>query len=84
MADKRTMRTPDGRELEVQPLGFRSTAEHWNEYFLDDGSVVRVKLVATEIVRVEGEYDPEGNPVYVVKSANVLAVSAPEALRRQP
>jgi hypothetical protein len=84
MTDKRTMKLPDGREVEIQPIGFRTTAEHWNEYFLDDGSVVRVKLVATEVSRVEGEFDDDGNPAYVVKSATVLAVSSPEALRRQP
>jgi hypothetical protein len=84
MTDKRITRMPDGREVEIQPVGYRTTAEQWNEYFLDDGSVVRVKLVATEIARVEGEYDDDGNPVYIVRSANVLAISAPQALRRSP
>ncbi len=82
MPDKRSMRYPDGREVEVQPVGYRATAEHWNEYFLDDGSVVRVKLVATEIARVENEYDDDGNPVYIVRSANVLSVNSPESLRK--
>lgn len=82
MPDKRRMHWPDGRDVEIQPVGFRSTAEHWNEYFLDDGSVVRVKLVATEICKVEGEYDEDGNPAYVLRSTNVLAVSSPESLRK--
>jgi hypothetical protein len=84
MADKRTMKFPDGREVEVQPIGFRATAEHWNEYFLEDGSVIRVKLVATEFIRAEGEFDQDGNPVYFVRSQNVVAVSSPESMRRQP
>ena len=54
-----------------------------NEYLVEDGSVLRVKLVATEVIRLDDQYDNEGNPIYVVNSTNVLAVSAPEALMRK-
>ena len=67
---------------EVTEVGFRTGAEHWNEYLIDDGTVVRIKLVATEVLRVDGEYDPQGNPVYIVASTNVTAVSAPQEKRR--
>ena len=79
---KKTVQLPDGRTVEGMEVGYRSSGEHWNEYLTDDGSVIRLKLVATEIVRLDGEYDPQGNPVYLVASTNVMAVSAPEGLRR--
>jgi hypothetical protein len=73
---------PDGRTVEVTELSFRSPGENWNEYLLDDGTVVRMKLVVTEVARVEGEYDADGNPAYLIKSTNVTAISAPDELRR--
>lgn len=64
-------------------MPFQAGGEHWNEYLVEDGSVLRVKLVATEVVRVDGQYDQEGNPLYIVNSTNVLAVSSPEDLMRK-
>lgn len=73
---------PDGREVEATVLPFRSGGEHWNEYLVDDNSVIKIKLVATEVLRLDGEYDPMGNPIYLVQSTNIMAVDAPEHLRR--
>lgn len=64
-------------------MGFQTGAEHWNEYLLTDGSVVRLKAVVTEILKVDGKFDNEGNPVYVVKSANVVTVSASDRAREK-
>jgi hypothetical protein len=57
------------------PLLFRAAGEFWNEYLVDDGSVLRLKIVVTEVNRLEGEYDDEGQPVYAVKSVNAMRVS---------
>jgi hypothetical protein len=72
------------QELEGEIVPFRGDVEHWNEYLLDDGTVVRMKVVAMEIVRVDGQYDAEGNPVYMINSTNVTHVSAPDELKRGP
>jgi hypothetical protein len=74
--------TPDGPR-EGTELGFRASAENWNEYLLDDGTVLRLKLIVTSVVRIDGEYDNEGNPAYLAQSTNVLAVSSPDELRRK-
>lgn len=63
-------------------MTFQNVREYWNEYLLDDGTILKLKPVATEAFRVEGQYDNEGNPVYVLKSQNVLIVSPPDHLRR--
>lgn len=68
----------------VTEVGFRSSGENWNEYLLDDGTVFRIKLVVTDIYRVDGAYDDQGNPQYVAKSTNVAAVSASDDMRRKP
>lgn len=79
---KRRITLPDGREIEAIVMPFQTGGEHWNEYLLDDGSVIRIKLVVTEILRGEGEYDPQGNPGYLVQSTNVTVVSAPDDLKK--
>jgi hypothetical protein len=61
---------------------FRAAGEFWNEYLVDDGSVLRLKIVMTEVNRLEGEYDDHGQPVYAIKSVNAMRVSAPKHLRR--
>lgn len=65
-------------------MTFRAGGEHWNEYLVDDGTVIKLKLVVTEIVKVDDEYDPRtGDPLYVVNSTNVVSVQAPEQLKQQ-
>jgi hypothetical protein len=56
--------------------------EPWTEYLLDDGTVVRLKLVVTAAYRVKDQWDPEGNPVYVLTSTNVVKTSSPDNLRK--
>ena len=73
---------PDGNEAEGEVVGFRANSENWNDYLLDDGTVLRMKLVVTEVVRVEGQYDASGNPAYLVQSTNVVAVDSPDNLKR--
>ena len=63
-------------------MTFRSGGEHWNEYLVDDGSVIKIKLVATEVVRLDDKFDQAGNPIYLVQSTYVMAVDAPEQLRQ--
>jgi len=42
-----------------------------------------MKIVVTEVLRIDGQYDAEGNPVYFVKSANIISVIAPEELMKK-
>lgn len=83
MPGKRKVTFPDGSEVEGSIMTFRSSGEHWNEYLVDDGSVLRMKTVVTEVVRLDGQYDAQGNPVYFVASTNVLAVNAPDGLMKE-
>ena len=84
MERKKRITVPGMGEVNATEIGFRSSGENWNEYLADDGTVVRIKLVVTEIARVDGHYDIEGNPGYFVKFTNVTSISAREDLRRLP
>jgi hypothetical protein len=74
---------PDGQPVDALELSFQNAREHWNEYLLDDGSLVKLKPVATEVFRIPDRYDPDGNPVYVIKSTNIVIVNAPENLKQK-
>ncbi len=60
-----------------------TATEPWTQIDLADGSIIKLKPVVAEIWRVIGEYDGEGNPVYLVKTQNVMSVIASEDLKRK-
>lgn len=64
-------------------VGVKESTERWSEVTLEDGSVLRLKPSVLSAVRIDGEYDPEGNPMYAVKAGQILLIaSAPDRLRR--
>jgi hypothetical protein len=73
---------PDGQDHDGVEMSFQNAREHWNEYLLDDGTILRLKPVATGVVKIEGMYDQQGNPIYILNSTNIMVASAPDHLRR--
>lgn len=72
-----------GEEVEATPVDVNQTNEYWNQYLLDDGTVIKMKLVATKVLRIDNKYDNEGNPVYFVQSTNIVSVNTPDDLKRK-
>ena len=72
-----------GQMVDGDEVTFTILDENWNRYQLHDGSEVRLRIVVSDILRIPGEFDEEGNPVYIIKSKNFTAVSSPENLRQQ-
>ncbi len=72
-----------GIDLAVTDVPIKAANEAFAEYELEDGSKIKVKFVASAFLRVDGEYAPDGKPVYLVFSApavNVLTAK-PELMR---
>jgi hypothetical protein len=70
----------DGEDVDFDVVG-----EDWNTYRLKDGTILKVKLVLAGVIRLKNKYDPLGNPVYMIKSTNVVRVmDVPDALKRKP
>lgn len=65
------------RVIEAEDMEFQTVREDWNEYSVEDGFSVRIKLVVSSILKT-GEKDAQGNPVYVVQSTNIVKVLPPE------
>lgn len=80
---KVTVPGPDGKPIQGTDMEIEESSEKWSEMKLHDGTRLRVKTVVTQVIRIDGAWDPEGNPVYIVKTAPVISVfSAPDYLKK--
>ncbi|MFN2544767.1 MAG: hypothetical protein ABR600_09415 [Actinomycetota bacterium] len=70
--------------MDATVVPFQAVTENFNEYLLSDGTVLNMKLVVTEVVRIDNMYDDQGQPVYSVNSQNVTSISVPDELLRRP
>jgi hypothetical protein len=76
---------PDGKIVEGTEVPVAESTERWSEFTLEDGTVVRAKQSLTSCIRVDGQYDDEGRPVYVARGAPIVAVSfVPVNLMKKP
>lgn len=73
---------PNEPPKEAEFVDVTSSSEPWSTYLLSDGTNVRMKIVLSEVWRVIDEYDKDGNPVYVMQSAGIMNVQAPDTLKR--
>ena len=65
-------------------IDFSEEKEFWNEYTLKDGTTLKVKLVLRGVKRLS-RYEPDGTPVYVINSMNVVrAVNVPPEIKAKP
>ncbi|MFC1870972.1 hypothetical protein ACFLYF_01015 [Chloroflexota bacterium] len=68
------MKVPyQGRQVEGQSVDFLTRKEDFNEYQLGDGKILRIKMVVTRIIKLEEEKAPDGKPIYLVQSQNIVA-----------
>ncbi|MFH0940551.1 MAG: hypothetical protein V1840_01700 [Candidatus Omnitrophota bacterium] len=73
-----------GQEIvDATPVDINQANEYFNQYFIEDGTVLKMKLVATKVFRIDDRYDQDGNPIYFVQSTNVLSVNSPSNLKKR-
>lgn len=71
--------TVDGVEVDVD-----EALEKWSEVRFVDGSLIRVKVTVASAIRVDGRWDQDGNPLYIIKGTQTMVVSSsPENLRKK-
>ncbi len=71
------------RWVEGDDVSFNTLSESWNEYQLEDGTEIRVKVVVKRMVRTV-ERNAAGEPIYVIQSQNVLDARVAEDLIEAP
>lgn len=75
---------PSGGQGEGQEVQVAESTERWSDFTLEDGSVIRAKLMLTSAIRVDGEYDQNGNPLYIMNVGPIFSiVSVPEQYRKK-
>lgn len=55
-------------EIQEKEVKYRTVSEEWNEYRLENGETLKLKLVIAEISKGKG-YDSYGEPIYNIMSA---------------
>ena len=68
--------------VEAVQVPINESTEKWSDVQLGDCTVLRLKPVVISVFRIDGHYDQDGNPVYQIKANQVMAVEAPEHLRK--
>ena len=68
----------DATEIPVEEAN-----ERWTEITLQDGAKMRVKSNVVSAVRIDNEWDDQGNPIYVLNLAPMMITEVPESLKRK-
>lgn len=62
------------KKMEKYPVEIVSSREPWNIYkVVRTGELLRVKLIVTDVYRLRGYYDSEGEPFYVIHSGSLVS-----------
>jgi hypothetical protein len=74
-----------GPAVDAFEVPILESTERWTELTLEDGAVIRIKPMIVGVIRVDGQWDQEGNPVYALRGGpNVMTiVSVPDRLKKQ-
>jgi hypothetical protein len=67
-----------GNVVEAESIAVSHAEEPWSTYRLDDGSVIKLKLVVSDVFKLPQPDPVTGLPQYLVRSSNVLSVEPPE------
>jgi hypothetical protein len=60
-----------------------SSKDGWSEYTLADGTVIRVKGALLDVSKMVGQYNANGEPVYVLQMTMVNQAKVPDNLKKQ-
>jgi hypothetical protein len=68
--------------VDAVEVNVEEATERWTDIQLADGSKIRIKTVILGVLRLEGQYDGDGNPLYQLKANQVMTVTSPDHLRQ--
>lgn len=66
----------EGKPVQGVVVNVKESVERWTSIQLEDGTKIRLRPVVTETARID-QFDKDGQPVYVLKSATIMTVDAP-------
>ena len=63
-----------GNVIEAEKMEFKQIEENWSLYKLEDGTIVKIKLIVSDVFKLPGNDPLTGMPQLLVKSTNVMSV----------
>ena len=72
---KKSVPDQTGRMVTGELVEVEESTERFTDIKLADGTQIRLKTVVVEVVRADDQWDNEGNPIYIVRSATVMTVN---------
>ena len=72
-----------GQEVWGEEVEFETEREGFNSYILHDGTRLKMKTVVAEVLRLD-IHKPDGEPIYVINSQNMVSAIIPENLKKKP
>jgi hypothetical protein len=66
-----------------QSIEFEVKSEPWTTYQLEDGTVVKAKVIMLDVVRLEEFNEQTGEPIYQFAAQHIIAVQVPEELKKK-
>jgi len=81
MAGKRKVNF-QGQEVWGEEVDFETEREGWNEYILHDGTRLKMKSVMSDVVGLD-LFQPDGSPIYMINTTNVVSAIVPDTLKRR-
>jgi hypothetical protein len=66
-----------------EPVDIVSSKDGWSEYTLADGTVIRAKGVVLDVKKMTGQFNAEGEPIYVLQLTMVNQARVPEQLKKK-
>ncbi len=71
-----------GLEVDVSDVPVVKADEAVGKYTLEDGTALKVRYVVTSALRVDGQYLPDGSPIYIVVASPVASVESSPLMRK--
>ena len=67
----------------TRPVDIVSSKDGWSEYTLIDGTVIRTKAAVLDVKIAVGQYNAEGDPIYIVQAAVINQAIVKDELKRK-
>jgi len=77
------IRDPEGNPTEADRIAIKHADDPWLIYELEDGTKLRIKLIVSSVFRLKDKYTPDGDPVYITRSQNVVTADVPDGLKKE-
>lgn len=81
--EKKSIQMPNTMMLDGELVDIKNHNEQWSEFTLEDGAMIRLKAIAIDIRKVKGRYNPNGDPIYLIKSTVITDAKIPDNLKKK-